>query len=92
MTEGFISSVTTKILENVAMKLNFTDDIEFYADKALFGKMTGMSWFTAGPARNAVNGASMTVYMILLMVLAVAGEMLADLVRALIDMLMKGGA
>ena len=37
--------------------------------------------------RNSVNGGSMTVYMILLMVLAVAGEMLADLVRALIDRL-----
>jgi len=28
---------------------------EFYADPALFGKMTGMSWFTSAGARNAVN-------------------------------------
>ena len=38
-------------------------------------------------AKNAVNGRSMTLYMVLLMIIAVAGEMLADLVRALIDML-----
>lgn len=54
--------------------------------------MQGQFNFYYNITRNAVNGASMTVYMILLMVLAVAGEMLADLVRALIDMLMKGGA
>jgi hypothetical protein len=41
--------------------------------------------------RDAVNGKSMTVYMILLMILAVIGEMLADLVRALIDWLAAGG-
>jgi hypothetical protein len=41
--------------------------------------------------RDAVNGKSMTVYMILLMILAVIGEMLADLVRALIDWLLAGG-
>ena len=42
--------------------------------------------------KDAVNGKSMTVYMILLMVLAVIGEMLADLVRALIDWLAAGVA
>lgn len=41
--------------------------------------------------KDSVNGASMTVYMILLMVLAVMGEMLADLVRAFIDWLAAGG-
>jgi hypothetical protein len=41
--------------------------------------------------KDSVNGGSMTVYMILLMVLAVIGEMLADLVRAFIDWLMAGG-
>ena len=41
--------------------------------------------------KNSVNGGSMTIYMILLMVLAVLGEMLADLVRALIDRLAAGG-
>ena len=41
--------------------------------------------------KNSVNGKSMTVYMILLMLLAVIGEMLADLVRALIDRLSAGG-
>ena len=42
--------------------------------------------------KDAVNGRSMTVYMIILMVLAVMGEMLADLVRAFIDWLAAGGA
>ena len=41
--------------------------------------------------KNSVNGRSMTVYMILLMVLAITGEMLADLVRAFIDWLSSGG-
>ena len=30
--------------------------LEFYADKALFNKMTGYSWFSSAGARNAVNG------------------------------------
>jgi len=29
---------------------------EYYADKELFGKMTGYSWFSSAGARNAVNG------------------------------------
>ena len=28
----------------------------FYADNSLFGKLTGLSWFSSGGARNAVNG------------------------------------
>ena len=53
--------------------------------------MQGQFNFYYNITKDAVNGKSMTVYMILLMVLAVAGEMLADLVRALIDWLMAGG-
>ena len=49
--------------------------------------MQGQFNFYYNIAMESVNGGSMTVYMILLMVLAVAGEMLADLVRALIDRL-----
>lgn len=30
--------------------------MEFYADNSLYGKMTGMSWFSSGGARKAVNG------------------------------------
>ena len=30
--------------------------MDFYADNSLFGKMTGMSWFSSGGARKAVNG------------------------------------
>lgn len=29
---------------------------DFYADNSLFGKMTGISWFSSGGARKAVNG------------------------------------
>jgi hypothetical protein len=36
--------------------------------------------------KDSVNGGSMTLYMVLLLVIAVIGEMLADAVRALIDM------
>ena len=42
-------------------------------------------------SKNSVNGGSMTVYMILLMVLAVIGDMLADLVRSLIHWPFGGG-
>lgn len=30
--------------------------LEFYADRELFGKMTGYSWFSSAGARNAING------------------------------------
>ena len=30
--------------------------MDFYADNSLLGKMTGMSWFSSGGARKAVNG------------------------------------
>lgn len=30
--------------------------LEFYADKSLFNKMTGFSWFSSAGARNAING------------------------------------
>lgn len=29
--------------------------LEFYADKSLYGKMTGYSWFSSAGARNAIN-------------------------------------
>ena len=37
--------------------------------------------------KDAVNSSSMSLYMVILLIIAVAGEMLADLVRALLDML-----
>ena len=37
--------------------------------------------------KDSVNSSSMSLYMVILVVIAVAGEMLADLVRALLDML-----
>ncbi len=54
--------------------------------------MQGQFNFYYSITKNSINGRTMTVYMILLMVLAVIGEMLADLVRALIDWLAAGGA
>ena len=46
--------------------------------------MQGHFNFYYNIAKNSVNGGSMTLYMILLFVIAVAGELIADLVRALI--------
>ena len=37
--------------------------------------------------KDSINGGSMSLYMVLLLIIAVIGEMLADLVRVLIDML-----
>ncbi len=37
-------------------------------------------------SKNSVNGGSMSLYMVLLMIIAVAGEMLADFVKALLGM------
>ena len=37
--------------------------------------------------KDSINSGSMSLYMVLLLIIAVCGEMLADLVRALIDML-----
>ena len=39
--------------------------------------------------KDSVNSGSMSLYMVLLLVIAVWGEMLADLVRSLIDMIIR---
>ena len=49
--------------------------------------MQGHFNFYYNITKDTINGRSMTLYMIVLMALAVCGEMLADLVRALIDIL-----
>ena len=69
-----------------------TDDVISYQWHQNRGSnLQGQFNFYYSITKNSVNGGSMTVYMILLMVLAVIGEMLADLVRALIDWLAAGG-
>lgn len=60
---------TPAIMAAIAEKIRATDtrDVRvqtmldaypyaFYADNSLFGKMTGISWFSSGGARKAVNG------------------------------------
>ena len=69
-----------------------TDDVisyQWHQDRE--SNLQGQFNFYYNITKNSVNGGSMTVYMILLMLLAVTGEMLADLVRALIDRLSAGG-
>ena len=69
-----------------------TDDVVLYQWHQNRGSsLQGQFNFYYSITKNSVNGGSMTVYMILLMVLAVIGEMLADLVRALIDWVAAGG-
>ena len=69
-----------------------TDDVISYQwQQNRETNLQGQFNFYYNITKNAVNGGSMTVYMILLMVIAVIGEMLADLVRALIDWLASGG-
>ena len=68
-----------------------TDDVISYQwHQNREANLQGQFNFYYNITKNSVNGGSMTVYMILLMVLAVIGEMLADLVRALIDRLAGG--
>ena len=70
-----------------------TDDVISYQwHQSRSDKLKGQFNFYYNITKDAVSGKTMTVYMILLMVLAVCGEMLADLVRALIDWLAAGGA
>ena len=37
--------------------------LEFYEDNSLFGKITGVSWFSSAGARKAINGGWADVYM-----------------------------
>ena len=69
-----------------------TDDVISYQwHQNRSSNLQGQFNFYYSITKNSINGRTMTVYMILLMVLAVIGEMLADLVRALIDHLSAGG-
>jgi hypothetical protein len=69
-----------------------TDDIisyQWHQNRA--SNLQGQFNFYYSITKNSINGRTMTVYMILLMILAVTGEMLADVVRALIDRWSGGG-
>ncbi|MEA5151484.1 MAG: acetyl-CoA hydrolase/transferase C-terminal domain-containing protein [Oscillospiraceae bacterium] len=48
-TDGALRGVKVQTLLDVY-------PLEFYADKSLFGKLTGVSWFSSGGARRAING------------------------------------
>ena len=72
-------------------KYNTDDVISYQWHQNRSSNLQGQFNFYYSITKNSINGRTMTVYMILLMVLAVIGEMLADLVRALIDHLSAGG-
>ena len=67
------------------------DIISYQWQQSLEENLQGHFNFYYNITKDSVNSGSMTIYMILLMVLAVMGEMLADLVRAFIDWLAAGG-
>ena len=64
-----------------------SDVISYQWHQSRETNLQGQFNFYNNITRHAVNGGSMTLYMVLLMIIAVAGEMLADLVRALIDLI-----
>ena len=69
-----------------------TDDVISYQwHQNRSSNLQGQFNFYYSITKNSINGRTMTVYMILLMVLAAIGEMLADLVRALVEHLSAGG-
>jgi hypothetical protein len=80
------------LYKNYIPKNYETDDVISYQWQQIKDtNLQGQFNFYYNITKDSVNGGSMTVYMILLMVLAVIGEMLADLVRAFIDWLAAGG-
>ena len=80
------------LYKNYIPKNYETDDVISYQWQQIKDtNLQGQFNFYYNITKDSVNGGSMTVYMILLMVLAVIGEMLADLVRAFIDWLLAGG-
>ena len=66
---------------------NHEDVITYQWNQTRDYNLQGQFNFYYNITKDSVNGGSMSLYMILLLVIAVIGEMLADLVRSLIDIL-----
>ena len=67
------------------------DVITYEWNQSRVDNLQGHFNFYYGITKSSVNGKSMTVYMILLMLLAVLGELLADLFKAFVGWLAAGG-
>ena len=63
------------------------DVISYEWQQSREDNLRGQFNFYYNITKSSVNGASMTLYMIVVMILAIIGEMLADSVRALIDLI-----
>ena len=64
----------------------YEDVITYQWTQSREQSLPGQFNFYYNIAKESVNSRSMTLYMVLLMIIAVAGEMLADLVKALLGM------
>lgn len=67
-------------------RYNCEDVISYQWNQSREHSMQGHFNFYFSIGKNSVNGGSMTLYMVLLMIIAVAGEILADFVKALLGM------
>ena len=66
---------------------SFDDVITYQWQQSRDENLQGQFNFYYNITKDSINSGSMSLYMILLLIIAVWGEMLADLVRALIDLL-----
>ena len=66
---------------------SFDDVITYQWQQSRDENLQGQFNFYYNITKDSINSRSMSLYMILLLIIAVWGEMLADLVRALIDLL-----
>jgi hypothetical protein len=67
-------------------KYNFEDVISYQWNQNREYNFQGHFNFYYSITKESVNGSSMSLYMVLLMIIAVAGEMLADFVKDLLGM------
>ena len=75
-------------LYDTYLPLNYKHDsvITYQWNQTREHNLQGQFNFYYNITKDSINGGSMTLYMVLLMIIAVAGEMLADFVKALLGM------
>lgn len=75
-------------LYDTYLPLNYKNDsvITYQWNQTREHNLQGQFNFYYNITKDSINGGSMTLYMVLLMIIAVAGEMLADFVKALLGM------
>ena len=77
--------------EYIPRKFKTDDVISYQWHQERVPDLKGKFNFYYNITKNAVNGASMTIYMILLMVISICGDMLSDLFKSFIGWLSGGG-